>query len=184
MFPCFLRHVIPTLQSNLPGCRLIRKKITFPNLLHKYSYYRWTKQLFVVKKLSRSGQLSILRPSPRMYAQCNAIMSPICPFEGKPQNSSLAANPFSDAQTQQRPVFNTPAPKPTINEMKQASFAQFTVPTSTAYSGFGVTMSGGGHSSGGATGQPAPDPWTPVPTNNQLGAPWMKSSEPANPFLS
>ncbi|CAH1376225.1 epsin-2 isoform X5 [Tenebrio molitor] len=106
------------------------------------------------------------------------------PFEGKPQNSSLAANPFSDAQTQQRPVFNTPAPKPTINEMKQASFAQFTVPTSTAYSGFGVTMSGGGHSSGGATGQPAPDPWTPVPTNNQLGAPWMKSSEPANPFLS
>ncbi|XP_008197398.1 epsin-1 isoform X2 [Tribolium castaneum] len=87
----------------------------------------------------------------------------------KPANAP-AANPFSETQPQ-RPVFNTPAPKPTINEMKQASFAQFaTAPSSTAYGGFGGPV------------QPVQDPWTPAPSAN-LGAPWMKS-EQANPFLS
>lgn len=84
----------------------------------------------------------------------------------KPANAP-AANPFSEGQPPQRPVFNTPAPKPTINEMKQASFAQFTTP-----------------STGFAAGAPVQDPWTPAPSNSQLGAPWMKSGEQANPFLS
>ncbi|RZC34969.1 epsin-1 [Asbolus verrucosus] len=111
----------------------------------------------------------------------------------KPMNSSMAANPFSDAQAQQRPVFSTPAPKPSINEIKQASFAPFTTPASTAYSTGGLgaqpyTSSSQGFGSNGAfSGLPAQqiqDPWTPAPSNNQLGTPWMKNSEPANPFLS
>lgn len=67
--------------------------------------------------------------------------------------------------------------------MKQASIAPFTSPAvSSVYPGLsGMTptpLSAIQH-------QQVQDPWTPAaPSNNQLGAPWMKSSEAANPFLS
>ncbi|XP_063917541.1 epsin-1 isoform X2 [Zophobas morio] len=105
----------------------------------------------------------------------------------KPLNSSMAANPFSESQAQPpRPVFNPPPPKPSINEIKQASFAQFAAPASSAYSGFGAPQYPPSSQAFGGSAPPPPtqDPWTPVPNNAQLGAPWMKSGEQANPFLS
>lgn len=102
-------------------------------------------------------------------------------FIGKPLNSTIPANPFSDVQSQQRPVFNPPPPKPSINEMKQASIAPFTSP---AVSSVYPTLAGATPTPISAI-QQVQDPWTPAaPSNNQLGAPWMKSSEAANPFLS
>ncbi|KAH1024983.1 hypothetical protein HUJ05_009803 [Dendroctonus ponderosae] len=100
----------------------------------------------------------------------------------KPNNPALVANPFSDPTVPQpaaRPVFNTQPPKPTINEIKQQSFAQFGGQPQPIGTAFGAAASGA-----------QADPWTPVPSNSTLngngnvGAPWMKPSEPANPFLS
>lgn len=63
---------------------------------------------------------------------------------GKPNNPALVANPFSDPTVPQpaaRPIFNTQPPKPTINEIKQQSFAQFggqPQPIGTAFGASGI----------------------------------------------
>lgn len=117
-------------------------------------------------------------------------------FIGKPTNPSgspvPAANPFADQQP----------PKPTINQIKQAPFApptqQFATSAPTSY-GFGggaspytgtngqfAASSAFGASTGNIGGIGAPavnDPWAPVAATGQ-NAPWVKSGEPANPFLS
>ncbi|XP_050507822.1 epsin-2 isoform X2 [Diabrotica virgifera virgifera] len=126
----------------------------------------------------------------------------------KPANPTLVANPFSDPAINNPPrqVFNTPPPKPSINEMKQQTFAPFgvsapaqsfsPVPTQP----IGSTAAFGGQFSGTATQQAfggtnggvfaassvTPDPWTPVVNSNgtSTNSPWTKSNEPANPFLS
>lgn len=112
-------------------------------------------------------------------------------FPGKPPNTSgspaPAANPFADQQP----------PKPTINQIKQAPFAapaqQFgtSAPSSYGFSGSPYSGTNGQYAAsstfGASTGNigsiatPAVnDPWAPVAQNS----PWVKSSEPANPFLS
>lgn len=123
----------------------------------------------------------------------------------KPNNPALIANPFSDPAVPQppRPVFNTQPPKPSINEMKQQSYAQFSTSPQNV-GGFGASSSYGNMpgqfsstfsaNNGSAFGTPghsvAQDPWAPVPSNASLngngnvGTPWMKTNEPANPFLS
>lgn len=116
-------------------------------------------------------------------------------LQGKPVNPTLAANPFSTEPVQPpRPVFNTTPPKPTINEIKQQSFAPFTTPAPTvpvATTGFGVggtTAFGTNGSAFGVVGEPVQDPWTPVQSTNGTNvtaSPWTKAAEPtANPFLS
>ncbi|XP_060521247.1 epsin-2 isoform X2 [Cylas formicarius] len=123
----------------------------------------------------------------------------------KPSNPTSTANPFSDptAAPQWRPVFNAQPPKPSINEIKQQSFAQFAATSAPhqqppapegvaplyAVYDVGATQfppfSGGG---GGAMPleatplQTVQDPWTPVPAvpatsttnlNANGHAPWM-----------
>lgn len=121
----------------------------------------------------------------------------------KPANPTLIANPFSDSNPP-RPVFNTPPPKPSINEIKQQTFAPFTAPlpaqtfvpvpastvgSTTAFGQFPVTATqqpfGGTNGLYGATTAP-PDPWTPVVSSNGTSnSAWtVKTNEPANPFLS
>ncbi|XP_066262936.1 epsin-2 isoform X2 [Euwallacea similis] len=121
----------------------------------------------------------------------------------KLSNPTLAANPFSDVpQVAARPVFNTQPPKPSINEIKQQTFAnQFgaTPPPQPGFTGFAATSGysatiglptnkGSVFNATAPLGQP--DPWTPVPTsttlngNGNVATPWMKTNEPANPFLS
>ncbi|KAL3272347.1 hypothetical protein HHI36_013827 [Cryptolaemus montrouzieri] len=119
----------------------------------------------------------------------------------KPTNP-LAPNPFQDQPQQPpRPVFNTPAPKPSMNEIKQASFAPFTASPPAAYqpqpanqygsTGFstqGQTFESNGAGNGFGPSYPmsqtVQDPWTPIPSTTSNQSPWMKSNEPANPFLS
>nr|CAH7742094.1 unnamed protein product [Callosobruchus chinensis] len=119
----------------------------------------------------------------------------------KPNNPTPAANPFSDpaaaaaaAAATARPVFNQNPPKPTINEMKQQSFASFAapLPPTAGFSNFGTTpqFAGGFGANGNAFATPpvpaVQDPWTPVPssaTQTTTASPW-KANEPANPFLS
>lgn len=98
------------------------------------------------------------------------------------------ANPFSDPQP----------PKPTINQIKQAPFGASQLGTSPpsyssamAYgnsSSFGANSVQFGTSTGnvGAASQAGNDPWAPASggPNANLGAPWMKPGEQANPFLS
>nr|XP_023015027.1 epsin-2-like isoform X2 [Leptinotarsa decemlineata] len=127
----------------------------------------------------------------------------------KPANPTLLANPFSDpaaAASPSRPVFNTPPPKPSINEIKQQTFAPFVAPSTTttgfvpppiglnptvpsSFGGFPQQQVGQpfGGSNGSAFGAAnvTQDPWAPVPSMNGTNSPWMtKPSEPANPFLS
>ncbi|XP_050297596.1 epsin-2 isoform X2 [Anthonomus grandis grandis] len=127
----------------------------------------------------------------------------------KPNNPALPANPFSDPAVPQPPpavnrqIFNPQPPKPSINEIKQQSFAQFGAaapPPQPTLAGFGAapvfgTSSTTGQFSAayptnGAFNAPPSDPWTPVPSNTTLNgngnvaAPWMKANEPPNPFLS
>ncbi|KAL1494209.1 hypothetical protein ABEB36_009841 [Hypothenemus hampei] len=110
----------------------------------------------------------------------------------KPNNPALVANPFSDPavpSANARPVFNTQPPKPSINEIKQQSFAQFGATPQPDLTAFGATVLSSNNGSvfnvGGATQS---DPWTPVPNTTALNgngnAVWSKTSEPANPFLS
>lgn len=108
------------------------------------------------------------------------------------------ANPFSDPQP----------PKPTINQIKQAPFNTpqlgtsaptygsqqpigFTSAATGIYgnnSSFGTNNTQLGASVGnlGGPSQAGNDPWAPISsnTNANLGAPWMKQGEQANPFLS
>lgn len=126
-------------------------------------------------------------------------------FPGKPANALLVANPFTDQQTPpSRPVFNTQTPKPSMNEIKQVPFvasSQFGSAGSYSTNTVGFTTSSTAYGSsnqlnqpfgsngtlfGGAQSQPVQDPWAPVTSNNnsQLGAPWVKQGEQANPFLS
>lgn len=120
----------------------------------------------------------------------------------KQNNPTLAANPFSDPTVPPvpRPVFNTQPPKPSINEIKQQSFAQFSTSSQNTLSGFGPAPSYSSTTTdqfrnNGTLGNQAQaviqDPWTPITTSNapingngNVGAPWMKANEPANPFLS
>ncbi|XP_056640177.1 epsin-2 isoform X2 [Diorhabda sublineata] len=117
--------------------------------------------------------------------------------KGKPANPTLIANPFSDPNPP-RPVFNTPPPKPSINEIKQQTFAPFTAPLpaqtfapvpTTSFGQFPVTATqqpfGGTNGLYGA-GTTIPDPWTPVVSSNGTSnSAWtVKTNEPANPFLS
>ncbi|KAF2895654.1 hypothetical protein ILUMI_10513 [Ignelater luminosus] len=118
----------------------------------------------------------------------------------KPTNNTNTnmANPFSDPQP----------PKPTINQIKQAPFnvpqlgtsaptygsqqpIGFTSAATGVYgnnSSFGTNNTQFGASMGnlGGPSQAGNDPWAPVSsnTNANLGAPWMKQGEQANPFLS
>ncbi|CAH1128965.1 unnamed protein product [Ceutorhynchus assimilis] len=103
----------------------------------------------------------------------------------KPNNPTLIANPFSDpAVPQPRPVFNTQPPKPSINEIKQQSYAQFG-PQAQQPVGFGAVAPVFGASTASSfSSAPAQDPWAPAPSNLNGNAPWMKTTEPANPFLS
>lgn len=121
----------------------------------------------------------------------------------KPTNV-VPANPFSDtppvpAPTPQRQLFNTAPPKPTINDLKQASMAQFAGPQQPLPNSFnsnsnfppalpstGPTNRFDNNGSPAFVGYNRPateDPWTPVPSTGALqSSPWTK--EPANPFLS
>ncbi|KAG5893150.1 hypothetical protein JTB14_000413 [Gonioctena quinquepunctata] len=124
----------------------------------------------------------------------------------KPANPTPTVNPFSDpnaAANPARPVFNTPPPKPSINEIKQQTFAPFVAPMPPS-TGFvpppmGLSLSGptfGGFSqpvsqpfgSNGSAFGSAPvtqDPWAPAASTNGTASPWTtKPNEPANPFLS
>lgn len=123
----------------------------------------------------------------------------------KPTNPTLVANPFSDPAVNNppRPVFNTPPPKPSINEMKQQPFGSFNVsthaatgftppqtglnPGSTAFGQYAVGTQPSLGTNSGAFNAPAvtQDPWAPVATSNgTTNSAWTKSNEPANPFLS
>ncbi|XP_076273011.1 epsin homolog lqf isoform X3 [Rhynchophorus ferrugineus] len=126
----------------------------------------------------------------------------------KPNNPTLAANPFSDPTVPPvpRPVFNTQPPKPSINEIKQQSFAQFGTSPQNPLGAFGGSPSYGlsstdqfpavaknnGTALAGQSQGAISDPWTPMATgsapingNGNVGTPWMKTTnEPANPFLS
>lgn len=128
-------------------------------------------------------------------------------FTDKPSNPALVANPFSDPAVPQpvaRPVFNTQPPKPSINEIKQQSFAQFgatpppppvvSFPGFAAAPSYGVTTTPAFSTNGSVfnvTASTVPqDPWAPATTatalngNGNVATPWMKTNEPANPFLS
>ncbi|CAH1967402.1 unnamed protein product [Acanthoscelides obtectus] len=117
----------------------------------------------------------------------------------KPNNPAPAANPFSDpavAAATARPIFNQNPPKPSINEMKQQSFASFAAPmppaagfSTTAFSTTPQFTAGFGTNGNAFAPPPVPvmqDPWTPIPssaTQSSTASPW-KANEPANPFLS
>ncbi|XP_022910356.2 epsin-2 [Onthophagus taurus] len=114
----------------------------------------------------------------------------------KPMNSSQAPNPFSEQpQAAQRQIFNTPAPKPSMNEIKSAPFGPPMVapisnpaynPNSLGFGSYGANTNNGQFGApspvfGASTQQiqsqqpPIQDPWKPVQaTNSNLGAPWMK----------
>ncbi|XP_045476715.1 epsin-2 isoform X2 [Harmonia axyridis] len=106
----------------------------------------------------------------------------------KPLNPQ-GANPFQDQPP--RPVFNTTPVKPSMNEIKQASFAPFTTPPAAAFQpapgqyALGPSLGNGfGPSNNYPLNPIVQDPWTPVPSTTNTQSPWTKSNEPANPFLS
>ncbi|CAG9824147.1 unnamed protein product [Phaedon cochleariae] len=117
----------------------------------------------------------------------------------KPLNPTPVANPFAGleqpAPTQPagaaqppRQAFNTTPPRPTINEIKQQTFAPFGGGAAAALGHFGQPAYGSNGSAFGAAPPPVQDPWAPVTTTNGTSSgssPWTsKTNEPANPFLS
>lgn len=99
------------------------------------------------------------------------------PFMGSPQFGASATPAYTAGSVR---AFNTtPVMPSTMPPYPTANGGQFGAPS----------PSFGANGTFGATpiAQPIQDPWQPVPSNNsnnQLGAPWMKPGETANPFLS
>ncbi|KAI4457126.1 epsin/ent-related [Holotrichia oblita] len=103
------------------------------------------------------------------------------PFMGSPQFGVSAAPAYSTGSAMGAgvpPAYVTPMPPTTgLPPYPTANGAQFGAPS----------PSFGANGTFGATVPQMQDPWQPVPSNNnnsQLGAPWMKPGETANPFLS
>ncbi|XP_044758375.1 epsin-2 isoform X2 [Coccinella septempunctata] len=97
------------------------------------------------------------------------------------------ANPFQDQPP--RPVFNTTPVKPSMNEIKQASFAPFTAPAPVVFPSpgqyaLGPSLGNGFGPNYLTVNQTVQDPWTPVQSTTNSQSPWTKANEPANPFLS